>query len=133
MTGGNGGGTANETQEATMAANIGQLINDERKVSGDLRKVRNYVKDDLFFRVVDVYDDKQLKVDSFLYKDFMTRATRAVMGRGMDDDSNNDTRAYMKYLWTRVTSKKSYNKWLALKRSNAYQSVQDRFFRKYNL
>lgn len=116
-----------------MAANIGQLINDERKVSGDLRKVRNYVKDDLFFRVVDVYDDKQLKVDSFLYKDFMTRATRAVMGRGMDDDSNNDTRAYMKYLWTRVTSKKSYNKWLALKRSNAYQSVQDRFFRKYNL
>ena len=131
MTASDGVNTHSTDNDSTLTGNIGDLINNEKKVSVDLRKVRKYVKDDLFYRVVDVFEDDQLKVDSFLYKDFMTRAKRAVTGRGPDDDTDSDTKAYMKYLWTRVTSKKSYNKWLALKRSNAYQSVQDRFFRKF--
>ena len=110
--------------------NVGDLINNEAKVTNDLRKVMRYVKDDLFFRVIDVFNDDQFKVNSFLYKDFMTRVKTTLTGKGHDDPLDSNGKAYMKYIWMRLGIKKSYKEWLAMKRSNAYQAVQDRFYRK---
>lgn len=118
-----------EEENVGEETNIGEMINNETKVSGDIQKIMRYVKDDLFFRVIDVYDENQFKVNSYLYNDFMSRGKTVVTGLPRDGLMDTNKKAYMKYLWTRIGSKKSYKVWLAMKRSNAYQAVQDRFFR----
>ena len=106
------------------------LIADERRINQDIEKLMRYVKEDLFFRAIDVFEENQLKVDSYLYRDFMKRGKTAITGLGINDDLPNNLMTYMKYLWSKVASKKFYKYWLATRRSNAYQAVQDRFFRK---
>lgn len=111
--------------------NSADRINNERAVTSDMEKIMRYVKDDLFFRVIDVFSDEQFMADSYLHKDFMARARKVLPGAVIGDPITSDGTAYMKFLWTRLVSKKSYKDWLSMKRSNAYQAVQDRFFRKY--
>ena len=110
---------------------INALINNENKIREDLDKVKKYVKDDLFYRVIDVFDDNQLEVDSYLYKDFMKRCKSIVTGVGGAGEGGGTMQAYMKYLWLQLGKNRSYSKWLSTKRSNCYQSVQDKFFSKY--
>ena len=110
-------------------SNVGDLINNESRVREDLRKIQTYVKEDLFYQVIDMFEDDQLKVNSYLYNDFMMKGKTVVTGMEMEESMDGNLKAYMKFLWVRLGSKKSYKEWLAMKRSNAYQAVQDRFFR----
>lgn len=109
----------------------GNLINNEAKITGDTREIMRYVKDTLFYRVIDVYDDEKLLEGAFFHQDFMKNVKPIITGGASVDALNSEWLAYMKYLWTRLSHKKMYKEWLAMKRSNCYQAVQDRFFRKY--
>jgi len=108
------------------------LINNEAKVVEDMRKAMRYVKDDLFYRVIDVYNDDALKEGAFFHVDFMNNFATQVTGMARHEPLDGNWRAYIRYLWQQMRLKKSYKTWLAMKRSNSYQAVQDRFFRKCN-
>jgi len=111
-----------------------ELINDERVVSADLRKVERYVKEDLFPRIIFMFNDDQMDKGSFLYRDYMANC-QSLVGRkgeiyGKDGDvgANDEiSELYMTYLWTVIARDRLYKKWLSSKRSNIYQAVQDKF------
>jgi len=103
----------------------------EEKICADIRKVTRYVKEELFLRVIDIYDPRALVVKSgYLYKDFEKRCKTMVTGLGENESLTDETKGYMRCLWSQMLVKKCYRISLCLKRSNAYQAVQDRFIRK---
>jgi len=112
---------------ATSVEETGDLINNENKISEDLRKIKGYVKDDLFVRVIDVYNNNEFEIGSFLYRDFLKKCKPLVTDLGPEEEYNAKWSGYMKYLWSQLGIHKSYRAWLSVKRSNAYQAVQDRF------
>lgn len=105
------------------------MIGDDARVNKDLRLIERYVKDTLFFRVIDVYKDENLKSDGILHKDFMTNGKTVVAGKSIHEALDQQWKDYMTYLWTKMRMNKSYKVWLAMKRSNTYQAVQDKFMR----
>jgi len=111
-------------------SNSGDLIGNEEKVSSDFVKVMRYVKDELFLRVIDIYSKDGLDMGKYLYNDYMKNCKSLVTDLGAREELTPKWSGYMKYLWSQMVVKKSYRNWLCLKRSNAYQAVQDRFVRK---
>ena len=107
-------------------------INNEAKVAEDMREAMRYVKDDLFCRVIDVYDDNDLKEGKYFHEDFMKNLVPKVTGKTRHEPLSGNWKACIKHLWTQLRLKKSYKTWLAMKRSNSHQAVQDRFFRECN-
>ena len=61
------------------------LIGNETKVREDLQKVMKYVKEELFLKVIDIWDQDDLKVNGKLYKDFMKRCKTEVTGLKKDE------------------------------------------------
>jgi len=103
---------------------------DESKVKEDLNKVRDYIKEDLFYRVIFIWDDGQLKEGSVLHGDFIERCKPLLANGDLLEAEQAAADAYLKYLWTTMLKDKCYREWLGLKRSNAYQAVQDKFMSK---
>ena len=114
----------------TLAA----LIGDVAKINDDLRKIRNYVKERLFPRIIFMFDDDQMKEGTWMHKDYMKNC-RSILGFDTNgEELQEEVRdGYMKYLWTVMGRDKSYKTWLSTKRSNTYQAVQDKFMRKYSM
>lgn len=102
-------------------------VGNDQKVLDDTEKVKKYVKNELFLRVIDVFSPKGLDVGSYLYNDFMKNCKTIVTTLEEDDPLDKKWRGYMKYLWSQLVLNKSYRIWLNVKRSNAYQAVQDKF------
>lgn len=103
------------------------------RITADLRKVKNYVKDSLFPRIIFMFDDNQMKEGSWMHRDYMMNC-RSLVGYQPEDNAIQDREvqeAYMNHLWTVMARDKSYKRWLSSKRSNAYQAVQDKFMREY--
>lgn len=108
-------------------------INDTEKVSKDMKRVKHYVKNDLFLKVIDIFNDNQFEEGSWMHKDYMKNCRIMLTGRRIGERLTENEKSYMKFLWTKMKSEKCYKKWLASKRSNAYQAVQDRFNRECHL
>ena len=113
---------------------LSKLINDERVVSADLRKIERYVKEELFSRIIFMFNDDQMGKGSFLHRDYTANCKSLVGNKGDiygndGDVGPNDeiSEPYMTYLWTVIARDRLYRKWLSAKRSNTYQAVQDKF------
>jgi len=112
----------------TDARALANLLCDETRQEQDLRGIEKYVKDDLFYRVIFVFnEDEAYKDGKHLYNDFMERCESIV---GNVNGNSDDKKRYMKHLWKKMRTEKKYKEWLSLKRSNAYQAVQDKFYSK---
>jgi hypothetical protein len=105
-------------------------MNDKVRVQDDLNKIRDYVKDDLFYRTLFVYSDKELDEGSSLHTDFIINCKSKVADGALATSPADAATAYLNYLWTLMVKDKCYREWLGLKRSNAYQAVQDKFLSK---
>jgi len=105
------------------------LFGDKTKVSADLQLVKRYVQENLFPRVIFMFNDTDMDEDGYFHKDYMKNCKSIVGGRGMINDNDGED-LYMTHLWTLMAKDKLYKKWLATKRSNTYQAMQDKFFRK---
>jgi len=105
---------------------------DESKLKEDINQVRNYIKEDLFYRVIFIWDDEQLKEGAVLHTDFIDKCKPLLANGELMDAAQAETDAYLKYLWTTMLKDKCYQDWLGLKHSNAYQAVQDKFLSKFH-
>ena len=118
--------TERTDQMAVSALKIQQLINDDARVSGDIRKIERYVKDNLFQRIIFMFDEGQMKKGSYLHRYFMSNCKAIVSSE--DIGSNDDIiQTYLAFLWMMIARDRLYNKWLSTKRSNVSQAVQDKF------
>jgi len=113
-----------------MNAGLSTCLRDDAKVQEDLNKICEYVKEDLFYKVIFVYDDAQLAEGSVLHKDFIDKCKPMIADGALITAPEEDAQAYLKYIWTLMVKDKCYRDWLSLKCSNAYQAVQDRFMSK---
>jgi len=103
---------------------------DPDKVEEDKNKVRDYVKEDLFERVVFVWSKAAFTKDGILHKDFMKNCRSKIADGSLVDASDEDADAYMNFLWNGMVKENCYREWLSHKRSSRYQAVQDKFMSK---
>jgi hypothetical protein len=108
--------------------NVGSLMSDADGVERDLRLIRGYVKDDLFYKVIFVFNQKVLEEGEKLHEDFIKNCTSMVANGRLANTVPAESNPYLKFLWYKMLNDKSYKEWVAIKRSNAYQAVQDKFY-----
>lgn len=104
-------------------------INDPAKLKEDVRKIGGYVKENLFYRVINIYVEDAFDDCGFFHEDYKKNCRELIVGSRASETFNETDQAYMTHLWTVMKEKKMYKQWLAEKRSNAYQSVMDKFHR----
>jgi len=117
-----------------MTIDIGALMSNDDLVDRDLKIIRDYVKDDLFYKVIFIFKEDALREGEKLYNDFIKKCTSTVAD-GCFSLAGEPHRAlpYMRFLWSRLLQEKCYKEWVSVKRSNAYQAVQDKFLCKYTM
>jgi len=99
----------------------------EKKVKEDLNVIGEYVKNDLYYRAVFLWDDSVLDEGTILHKDFLNNCKPKVANGQLMTEPNAEADAYLKFLWTRMQKDNLYRHWMGLKRSNAYQAVMEKF------
>jgi hypothetical protein len=99
----------------------------EASIAADKNKVREYVKDELFARVVFIWTKASLAVDGVLHKDYLRNCRSRIADGALVDVADSDAFPYMNILWKVMVQENSYGEWLAQKRSSRYQAVQDKF------
>jgi len=90
-------------------------------------KVRDYVKENLFERLVFVWNKHALEQGEVVHKDFLKNCRPVVANGELVDATDNDAETYMNYLWAVLVKDNSYREWLCQKRSSRYQAMQDKF------
>jgi hypothetical protein len=105
-------------------------MSNQVRVREDLNRIRDYVKDELFYRTLFIYSDAMLEEGSVLHKDFIANCKPKLADGTLETAPADAVTVYLKYLWTLMVKDKCYREWLGLKRSNAYQAVQDKFVSK---
>jgi len=103
---------------------------DPAKIEEDKNKVRDYVKDELFERVIFVWDKAALQPSGVLHQDYMKNCKARLADGKLIDATDSDAETYMNLVWTIIVKENCYQTWLSNKRSNTYQAVQDRFMSK---
>ena len=96
------------------------------RIKEDKNKVCDYVKNNLFERVAFIWDEKALDDGKVLHKDFLERCKSIVLDED-DGAANSEAETYINFLWREMKSEKCYHEWMSQKRSNVYQSMQDKF------
>ena len=117
------------SQEAAVW--IVERTSNEEELKSDERLVRDWVKNELWEKVVFLWNLKSLAPGGLLHASYIS-SCRHLLAKGklmsMPDTS---AKNYMNILWDRMTKNKSYNTWLGQKRSNTLQALQDRFHSKF--
>lgn len=120
---------ANAAQEAAVW--IVERTSNEEELKSDERLVRDWVKNELWEKVVFLWTLKSLNQGGLLHASYIS-SCRHLLAKGklmsMPDVSAIN---YMNILWDRMTKARSYNAWLGQKRSNTLQALQDRFYSKF--
>lgn len=100
---------------------------DPDKLEEDKNKVRDYVKEELFERVVFVWNKKALDIGGILHEDYIKNCRSKIANGTLVNASDRDAEAYMNVLWNIMVKENRYREWLSHKRSSRYQAVQDKF------
>jgi hypothetical protein len=119
MTAGNGEWTL---QRATASEDL---------LDSDQRVVRDYVKSELWEKVVFLWSQKSLDREGMLHKAFLKDCRHLLSGGKLMSASDEDAETYMNILWMRMTKDGCYKVWLGQRRSNTYQAMQDKFESKF--
>lgn len=105
-------------------------MQDDEGVKRDVMRVREYVKEELFYKTIFIYNPKQLEEGERLHQDFVNNCKGVVANGLLTDVPALEQQLYLKFLWMKMLQEKCYKEWVAVKRSNAYQAVQDKFHSK---
>jgi hypothetical protein len=117
----------NKGKENSGTMSVAARYGDEEKVKEDLNVIGEYVKNDLYYRAVFLWDDSVLDEGTILHKDFLNNCKPKVANGQLMTEPNAEADAYLKFLWTRMQKDNLYRHWMGLKRSNAYQAVMEKF------
>jgi len=100
-------------------------------VAEDINKVRHYVKEDLFERLVFVWNDGALNTGGVLHGDFLRNCRPLLADGTLVDLMDNEANTYMNGIWEKLVADNSYTTWLRQVRSSRYQAVENMFKSKY--
>lgn len=100
------------------------------QVAADQKKVCSYVKNNLFERVVFVWEKSSLDRGGKLHEDYLKNCKNLLADGALVAMRNEEAELYMNLLWDSMTKDLCYVDWLNAKRSNTYQAMQDRFISK---
>ena len=117
---------------ASVSVDLIARQGNKQKVALDKQTIRDYVKDDLFYRIVFVWTKQSLEEDGHLHKDFIKNCRSKIENGLLLRAEDTVAKAYLNYLWQVLVGDKCYNVWLSQKRSNVYQAMQDKFLSKYS-
>jgi len=117
----------NTMTEVTGTNDVRVLMRDDDGVKRDLTRVREHVKEELFYKIIFIYNAKQLAEGEILDCDFQTNCIEVLSNGMLRRIPLNEAKLHLKFLWMKMMQKKCYQEWIAVKRSNAYQAVQDKF------
>lgn len=123
--------TEGQNMVRTAPTTIISRASSQDRLQEDMNRVRDYVKDDLFGRVVFVCDGEDAFAEGKpLHKDFMKNCESRITKDAPQNSTETDIKTYMNILWNFLGKEKSYPRWFAMKRSNAYQAMMDKFMSK---
>jgi len=112
------------TQHASWAL---QRAANAQQVKNDVTKVREYVKSNLFEKVVFVWQKTALARGGKLHQDYLKNCRALVAEGKLVDMADSEAVTYMNLLWDTMTKDRCYVDWTKTKRSNTYQAMQDKF------
>jgi len=96
-------------------------------VESDVEAVGKYVRGDLFPRTVFLFNNTSLDEGGVLHEDYLKNCQSLLANGKLADLDDHDVVPYMNIVWTRMVKEGRYQAWLARKRSNAYQAMQNAF------
>jgi len=99
-------------RSAPMMMLLTRLANPEH-VAADTNKVRKYVKEDLFERVVFVWNQKALEYGRVLHADFLKNCRLKIADGMLVDATTWEADTYMNGLWSVLVKDKCYTHWLS--------------------
>jgi len=98
-----------------VGSRVSTRATDEAKVREDINRVRRYVKEELFYDTIFIWDNEQLDEGSHLHSDFLASCKPILANGDLMIAPEKETETYMKFLWTRLMRDKSYRRWLTEK------------------
>lgn len=104
-----------------------QRLNNPALFESDRNVVRDYVKKDLFERLVFIWDERALATNGALYRSYTANCRSLIADGQLVNASDEEANTYMELLWTMMMKDENYPKWLQQKRSNAHQAMADKF------
>jgi hypothetical protein len=110
--------------------NLNARMSQEDGIQEDINLCKDYVKERLFYKSIFLYSDDDLKSGSRLYQDYIKEMKPLLAHKCLPGKPEVEATAYLNFVWEKLVNKKCYREWLSLKRSNCYQSVQDKFISK---
>ena len=102
------------------------------KMEEDKHKVREYVKEELFERVVFLWSKASLEPGGVLHHDYLKNCRARLADGKLVDATDQDAETYMNLLWRMMVKDNCYHEWLSHKCSSRYQAVQDKFESEYH-
>lgn len=121
---------AEQQERARVAQALLHRASNPELVDIDIRRVGEYVREDLFQRTVFLWDKNQLEIDGALYNDYMNNCQAKIADGALLNVGNREAKNYMNLVWVTMTKRDLYAKWLGAKRTNSYQSMRDKFMSK---
>jgi hypothetical protein len=109
-----------------------QQLNNKALVEQDKNIVCDHVKGKLFEKTGFIRSRKSLEKGSKLHKDYLNSCQAVVANGELAHQGNEEAETYMNLLWVIMEKDHCYNRWLATKRSNIYQAMNDSFQSKYS-
>jgi hypothetical protein len=97
-------------------------------VEKDKDKVRDYVKEKLYERVIFVWKKSPLDQGGVFHRDYMSNCCSIIADGTLVNANDNEAKSYMNFLWAvMVKDNCYYQEWMCQKRSSRYQAIQDGF------
>lgn len=116
-----------EGAENAGAAWTLQTAANEEQIKKDQRVVRDYVKNELWEKVVFLWSKKSLDRGGVLHTAYLRSCKRLLSDGKLVSVADEEAETYMNLLWMQMTKDGSYRAWLGQRRSNTYQAMQDKF------
>jgi hypothetical protein len=96
-------------------------------IEKDKDKVRDYVKEKLYERVIFVWKKSALDQGSMFHRDYMSNCHLIIANRTLVNAKDNEAKSYMNFLWAVMVKDNCYREWMCQKRLSRYQAIQDGF------
>jgi hypothetical protein len=96
-------------------------------IEKDKDKVRDYVKEKLYERVIFVWKKSALDQGSVFHRDYMSNCRLIIANGTLVNTADNEAKSYMNFLWAVMVKDNCYREWMCQKRSSRYQAIQDGF------
>ena len=109
---------------------LNELMADRKQEKVNLGRIRECAKDEVFHGTIFLFSKSALEEGGRLHSNYL-KGCRPIVANGMlkHHESTEDANRHLNQLWVKMTRDDCHKEWIAAKRSNVHQAVQDKFYR----